>query len=355
MPNLHALILAGGSGRRFWPLSRDARPKQLMPLFDGSSLLEQTLRRLDGLVAPENTLILTGRDQVDGVAEVANGLLPRENILAEPTRRDTGPAIALGIGLAAARDPNAVMLVLPSDHLIRDADGFRATLADAAATALRDQRLVTLGLAPTWPSPSFGYIEQGAPAAALASGAVPHAVASFREKPSREVAEGFLARGGFFWNAGMFAWSLPVVRDELSRHAPDLAAFVDLVATAGSLTPECATAFAALDPRSIDYALMEKSPRVAMLPARFDWDDLGTWPSLANHLPADPDGNRANHPVVACDARDNIVFHEGRRAIALLGVSDLIVVETADALLVARREDAERVKDLTRLLPQHLL
>ncbi len=354
------LVLAGGSGRRFWPLSRDARPKQLLPLFDGRSLLEMTLQRIEGMVAPENVLVLTNPLQEPGVREVCAGLLPAENILSEPERRDTGPAIALGAGWVAARDPEGVMAVLPSDHMIRDEAGFRATLEAAFGAAAVLEGLVTIGIEPTWPSPGFGYIEVGEKVDGVtgAGGHVVRRVRSFREKPAPDVAATFLERGGFFWNAGMFAWSLPTVRRELAAHAPDLAAYVDVVAAhtgAGALPAAHAARFAELGPRSIDYALLEKSGQTYTLPASFDWDDMGSWPALGGVLPADTEGNRSNYPVITGKASSNLVFHTGTKQVALLGVRDLIVVETADAILVARREDAEEVKRLCNQVPPELL
>lgn len=354
------LVLAGGSGRRFWPLSRDACPKQLLPLFEGRSLLEMTLQRIEGMVAPENVLVLTNPIQEPGVREVCGRLLPAENVLSEPERRDTGPAIALGIGWAAARDPEGVMAVLPSDHMIRDELGFRATLQAAFGAAGALEGLVTIGIEPTWPSPGFGYIEVGGEVDG-SPGVGSHRVCrvrSFREKPAPDVAATFLERGGFFWNAGMFVWSLPTVRRELAAHAPDLAAYVDLLAAhsgESELPAGHAARFAELGPRSIDYALLEKSDRTFTVPASFDWDDMGSWPALGGVLPADAHGNRSNHPLITSKASSNLVFHTGTKPVALLGVSDLIVVETADAILVARREEAEEVKRLCNLLPPELL
>ncbi|MGL4400491.1 MAG: mannose-1-phosphate guanylyltransferase, partial [Luteolibacter sp.] len=214
--NTYALILAGGSGTRFWPLSRNHKPKQLLDLFGTGTLLEQTIARLEGLVPFENIFILTNSLQVDAVRELAT-MLPAENIFAEPAKRDTAPAVALGIGLIAARNPNAVMMVLPSDQLIRDTAAYQSVMRDALAAAEVSNGLVTIGLRPTWACPSYGYIERGA-AATIPGLAAAHPlfeVTRFREKPSAELAEEFLAQGTFSWNAGMFVWSLPTVIQQL--------------------------------------------------------------------------------------------------------------------------------------------
>jgi mannose-1-phosphate guanylyltransferase len=356
LKNTHALILAGGSGARFWPLSRDSRPKQLLDLFGTGTLLEQTVRRLDGLVPLENILILTNEKQIDAVRE-AVPMLPASNIFAEPAKRDTAPAVALGIGLIAARNPDAVMMVLPADQLIRDTAGFRSVMRDALSAAEKSDGLVTIGIQPTWPCPSYGYIERGAPAgiSGLVCEHVPHEVKRFREKPNPELAEEFLRQGGFSWNAGMFVWALPNVIRQLAKHAPELAEFIAGLRDASDIPATVAARFPGLPARSIDYALMENADRVLNIEATFDWDDVGSWISIAKYLQTYGAENQANEPITEIDSANNIVFNArpGSR-IALLGVDDLIVVQTADALLVANRHQADAIKNLTPLLPAEL-
>lgn len=356
MATRFALILAGGSGKRFWPLSRDRLPKQLLPLFGERTLLEQTLRRLDGFVPRENVLVLTNPVQREGVCAVCRSLLPEANIVAEPERRDTAPAIALGVGWVAARDPQGVMMVLPSDHRIEDEAAFRTVLAAACRTAETEDAIVTVGIKPAWPCPSYGYIERGPrhPVAGVAADLLPFEVVRFREKPDPELAAAFLEAGNFCWNAGMFIWSIPTVMREFATHAPALARFADGLAAAPSLPADLATRFAALPKLSIDYALMEKASRVLNIEASFDWDDVGSWLSAASYFPADGHGNRSNRPTVAVGSHDNIVFASGDVTIALLGVDDLIVVQTPDAILVARKEEAESIKNLMDRVPPSL-
>ena len=350
----YALILAGGSGTRFWPLSRDAKPKQLLDLFGDGTLLAQAVHRLEGLVPPENILILTNEKQVQAVRENAPAL-PAENIFAEPAKRDTGPAVALGIGLVAARDPEALMMVLPADQLIRDTASFQAVMRDALAAAEQTAGLVTIGIEPTWPCPSYGYIERGASAAIAGLAHEPFEVKRFREKPNPEVAEDFLRQGGFTWNAGMFVWSVPAVIAQLAKHAPDLAAFIGTMRSAENLLGTVIEAFPKLHARSIDYALMEKADRVLNLAATFDWDDVGSWISVAKYLEAFGRENRSNTPLTEIESGNNIVFNARPQSrVALLGVDDLIVVQTEDALLVANRHQADAIKNLTPLLPAEL-
>ncbi|MBU6326775.1 MAG: NTP transferase domain-containing protein [Verrucomicrobia bacterium] len=355
--HLYALILAGGSGSRFWPLSRDCRPKQLLQLFDSTTLLEQTIARLDGLVPLENILILTNEKQEATVREIAT-MLPSENIFAEPAKRDTAPAVALGVGLIAARDPEAIMLVLPSDQLISNNTAFQSIMRDAICAAEHCDGLITIGIKPTWPCPSYGYIERGERASivGLRCENLPYEVKRFREKPSSDLAEQFLAQGGFTWNAGMFVWSLPAVIGELTRQAPQLAHFITEIRRSADAKATVASQFPHLTPISIDYALMEKARRVLNIEATFDWDDVGSWISIAKYLPSSGISNACNQPITQIDSENNIVFNARKGShIALLGVDDLIIVQTDDALLIANRHQADAIKNLSTLLPKDLL
>jgi mannose-1-phosphate guanylyltransferase len=355
--NAYALILAGGSGTRFWPLSRNSRPKQLLDLFGNGTLLEQTIRRLEGLVPFENILILTNAQQVDGVRQIAT-MLPPENIFSEPAKRDTAPAVALGIGLIAARDPDALMMVLPADQLIQDTAAYHSVMRDALATAEHSDGLVTIGIRPTWPCPSYGYIERGGRAniPGLQLEHPPAEVTRFREKPDSELAEQFIAQGNFSWNAGMFVWSLSTVIQQLATHAPQLSHFISELRKSADIPATVAAQFPKLTPISIDYALMETADRVLNIEATFDWDDVGSWISVAKYLKVYGTENHANDEITELDSPNNIIFNArpGSR-IALLGVDDLIIVQTEDSLLVANRHQADAIKNLSPLLPKELL
>ncbi len=356
MPSTYAVILAGGSGRRFWPLSRDHRPKQLLKLFGEETLLEQALARLDGLVPPENILVLTNREQESEVRALLGNAVPGENILAEPDKRDTAPAIALGVGWVAARDPEAVMMVLPADQLIRDRAAFQECLRGASEVAARTRALVTIGIKPTWACPGYGYIERGRRAFISGLGHTPavYEVHKFREKPAPELAEQFLSQGNFSWNAGMFIWSVSSVLAELTQHCPELAAFIGEIRHSRDLAATLAAQFPALPKISIDYALMEKAGRVLNVEASFDWDDVGSWISVGKYLPEDSARNAANSPLTAMDSANNIVFTASGQRVALLGVQDLIIVQTPDALLIANRHSADAIKKLVDQVPPDL-
>jgi mannose-1-phosphate guanylyltransferase len=350
--SLYALILAGGSGQRFWPLSRDRMPKQLLALFDDKTMLEHTIDRLEGLVPKENILVLTNHQQLESVRSVLKDF-PVENIVAEPEKRDTAPAIALAVGWVAARDANATMMVLPSDHLIKDVPAFQKALSTACRAAEESGALVTIGIKPTWACPSYGYVERGT--SFETEGDVPvYEVTRFREKPTSSLAEQFLAQGNFTWNAGMFFWTLPAVRENLSQHCPELAAFIESLQESTDFDATVKAQFPSLPKLSIDFALMEKAPRVLNVEACFDWDDVGNWTSVGAYLPKDDCGNEHNCALSQMDTKNNLVFTRTTQHIALLGVEDLMVVSTPDAILIAHRGHAEKLKKLVDGLPGEL-
>ncbi len=350
---IYALILAGGSGERFWPVSRRVRPKQLLKLVSERTLLEDTVRRLDGMVPPERILILTNVEQEAAVRALLPDF-PGENIVAEPAKRDTAAAVALGAGWVAARDHLATMLVLPADHVIKDTAAFQSTLATAAEAAQEAGALVTIGIKPTWACPGFGYIEQGEPWRASTGGAAVHHVVRFREKPNAELADTFVKNGNFRWNAGMFVWAVSTVLSEFNRHAPELASFIAQLSRAEMFEETIRTKFADLPKISFDYAIMEKADRVLMVEAAFDWDDVGSWQAVASYFTNDAEGNAANGDLTAIDSSNNIVFDQDGTKVALLGVHNLIVVRTGDALLVCHRHQAEKIKALIKEMPEEL-
>jgi mannose-1-phosphate guanylyltransferase len=356
MPDsIYALILAGGSGERFWPLSRRARPKQLLRLVSDKTLLEETLARLDGLIPRERILILINAEQERAVRKLL-GDFPKENIVAEPAKRDTAAAIALGTGWVAVRDHAAIMVVLPADHVITNREAFQDTLALAAEAAEETSELVAIGIKPTWACPGFGYIEHGKPVnlRKRPDTELIHRVVRFREKPNPDLAESFLRRGNFRWNAGMFVWAVPTVLREFNRHAPELADFISQLLAPGNFDNALRERYPGLPRISFDYAIMEKADRVLVVEAGFDWDDIGSWRAVANYFEKDKHGNAANRVLTAVDSSNNIVFDEDGTTIALLGVHDLIVVRTPDALLVCHRHEAERIKELIGKLPPEL-
>jgi mannose-1-phosphate guanylyltransferase len=281
---------------------------------------------------------------------------PSENVLAEPAKRDTAAAVALGTGWVAARDHAATMAVLPADHVIANRAAFQETLALAAEAAEETGELVTIGVKPTWACPGFGYIEQGKPVHLRNRSDKDsiNRVERFREKPNPDLAESFLRKGNFRWNAGMFVWSVPTVLSEFNRHAPELADFISQLRGREDFEKVLHERFGKLPRISFDYAIMEKADRVLVVEASFDWDDIGSWRAVANYFKNDEQRNAANCAITAIDSTNNIIFDQDGTTIALLGVHNLIVVRTGDAVLVCHRHQAEKIKNLIGKLPPEL-
>jgi len=357
------IIMAGGRGERFWPVSREKTPKQLIRLLGDRSFLQQAVDRVLPVVPAANVLIITNAAQV---GEVRRQLpeLPKDNIIAEPVGRDTCAAVTLGAALVGARSAKAVMAVLPADHVIPEEKEFQRVLRDTLDLAAREPVIVTIGIQPTEPATGYGYIQAG-PARVPAAGAKPYRTAFFQaerfvEKPALEKAVEYLASGQYRWNAGMFVWSYATVAAGLKEHQPDMHEACErwlTAATKGSsaLQRILATEYPAIRKISIDYALLEKARNVVVADGSFAWDDLGAWPALARHIQPDADGNSAVGDLVQVDASNNIVYDgrtRGRTAITLVGVKDSIVVLTDDAVLVAARGEAQKIKDLVRKLAQ---
>ena len=360
MPNPHyyACILAGGSGERFWPMSRTRTPKHLLKLFSDRTLIEETVRRLDGVVPAANLFVLTSAAQWEGV-RAALPFLPADQIIAEPARRDTAAAAALATGWVHARDPQGVLALLPADAFIRDARRFAGQLREAFGLAAGtgweapERALLTFGVKPTRPETGFGYLELGDAIAAHPPAPGFHRVHRFVEKPDAATAQSYLASGNYVWNAGMFVWRTAAFLQEAERLQPVLAGFMREF-PAGDPTAYLAAHFAALPKISVDYAILEKAAAVATLVADFDWSDVGSWTAVPDHLPADGVGNTVRGAVAAVDSSHNIVISNGRM-IALCGVKDLVVVETPDAVLVCHRDAVQAIKKLQPLLPKDLL
>ncbi|HVU25843.1 MAG TPA: sugar phosphate nucleotidyltransferase [Opitutus sp.] len=350
--NAYVCIMAGGSGERFWPMSRHRTPKHLLKLFSDRTLLEDTVRRLEGVVPDENIFVLTNLAQL-AATRVALPMLAPEQIIAEPAKRDTAPAAALATGLVRAKNPDAVMALLPADHLIKDWGEFRAQLRWTLHHANTTDALLTFAIKPTYPSPGFGYLEMGERRKLAAKSMVLRRVKRFVEKPDVATAKRYLASGNYAWNAGMFIWRVGAFLAETEQHAPELAKFVKEF-PAGDPTRFLAKRFPLLPKISVDFAIMEKAATVETIVAKFDWDDVGMWTSLPPHLPKDRAGNAAHGALLTIDAHDNIAMSNGR-LIALVGVKDLVVVETPDAVLVCHREQVQEIKKLIPKLPGELL
>lgn len=348
LEHLHVVVLAGGSGVRFWPLSRQALPKQFLSFFGTRSLLAQTVDRLAGLGSADRSWVMTNVRHVERTRSQLPEL-PSDQIIGEPMARDTAPCLAVAATLLAARDPEAKMLVLPADHLIQPIEDFQKAIR--AASSLVDAHpdfLVTLGIRPTEPATGYGYLERGERLGEF-DGVGVHRLASFREKPNLQTAQEFLASGRYFWNAGIFFWRAQTLVEQFEKHEPDMAAAARRVADAGN-TPDrdkvFAEQFAGMRKVSIDYAIMEKAPHVAMIEAPFSWDDVGSWLALERTAPNQGADNVVQGQHVGLETKNCVIVADQGKFVGTIGVEDLIIVASGDAVLVAHRDQEQAVKQL---------
>ena len=342
---LHVVIMAGGSGTRFWPASRAAQPKQLLQLAGPRTLLQATVDRLDGLVPRESILVVTAERLLPAVRQQLPEV-PESGLVGEPCKRDTAPCIGLAALLVARHDPDATLAVMPSDHVIDPAAAFRDAIRQAAALVDEDPaRLVTFGIKPTYPAEGFGYIQQGQ--RLPGAGAAVHRVARFKEKPPAAVAAEYLAAGTYLWNAGIFVWKARTIIAALAERQPECLARLHSIVAAWD-GPDRATVFArefaAIRGISIDYAVLEHAHDVLVVEAPFGWDDLGGWSAVARQRGADADGNTVVGRHLAIDSVRTIIHADGDHLVVTMGLEDMLVVHTADATLVADRshEESER-------------
>lgn len=357
------VVMAGGRGERFWPLSREKTPKQLLTLLGKRSFLQQTVDRVLPMVPLSNIFVITNAAQVK---EVRRQLpkLPPANVVAEPVGRDTCAAVALGAALVGARSATGVMAVLPADHVISRESQFQRVLTDCFDLASRGQAIVTIGIQPTDPATSYGYIRVGEPLPAP-RGAKPyrtvfHRAEKFVEKPELERAVEYLNSGRYRWNAGMFIWAFATITEGLQRHQPEMAEACQRWFAAaphpGRLTRVLARDYPKLRKVSIDYALMEQARNVVVADGDFGWDDLGSWNALARHLNSDAEGNVALGELIHVDAARNIVVDartKQRTPVAIVGQSDTIIVLADDAVLVVHKSQSQKLKELVKKLADH--
>jgi len=361
--HLYAVILAGGSGTRFWPLSRHLYPKQLLRILGEETLIQQTMHRVLRCVPANQVLISTNTAQADSIrfqlGEWKDEL--SHNFVIEPEARNTAPAIALAAIELVRRDPEAVMLVLPADHVIKGDKKFQAAVALGAELATEGY-LITFGVKPVRPEIGYGYIQPNR-RARLASrgGLVGYPVARFVEKPDAKKAARYLQAGNYYWNSGIFVWRASTILDELARHQPALARGMKKI---GELkkseegSSEMAQLYQRPTPVSIDHGVMEQSSRAAMIPVDFAWSDIGSWSSLGEVAPRNDSGNLVSGRVVDLDSRDSILYAD-RRLVATIGLSGMVVVDTPDATLICPKTRSQDVKKVVEILkrqgaPEHL-
>jgi mannose-1-phosphate guanylyltransferase len=394
---LHIVIMAGGAGTRFWPESRAARPKQLLPLAGPRTMLQMTVDRLGDTATANNVWILTAAGIVDAVRSQIPQV-PADHVMGEPCKRDTAPCIGLAALLLSRCDPDATMAVLAADQVIDPPEMFRQALNAAAALVNeRPERIVTFGIRPTYPATTFGYIERGEPLSKEEGGRrkaetegsgfrvqgspkkqesgvgsqesrsdIPHSpfpishfpvyqVSRFREKPPVNIAEEYVASGRFYWNSGMFVWKAATIVSALEERQPEMLARLRTIAEAHgrpNFNEVFAREFAQIKGISIDYAVMEQAKDVAVIEAPFAWDDVGTWQAAARLATADAEGNTIAGRHLGISTKNSIIRSDENHLIATVGVSDLIVVHTPDATLVANRHDEESIRRIVKLLEE---
>ena len=348
MKHTYAVIMAGGGGTRLWPISRRKHPKHVLPLLGERTLFQSTLDRLHGFISPDRTLVVTTASQADELMK-QGPQLPSKNFLIEPLPRGTASVVGLAATVLQKRDSQAAMLVLTSDHYIRNLDLFHLVMR-VAVQAARNNYLVTLGITPTFPSSGYGYIQRGEALPENYDYPVYH-VLKFIEKPDEANARLMLAGGDHSWNSGMFVWRTDRILDEFTTQMPGLKASLDRIGAAWG-TPEetdvLSSEWPGIKPETIDYGIMEHAKNVAVLPAGgLDWSDVGSWDSLFNVLTPDEKGNVVvNSEYMGLETHDSLVYSAGKKLVVTIGVSDLIIINSEDALLICRRDQAQQVRQV---------
>ncbi len=353
---IYAVIMAGGIGSRFWPQSRHKRPKQFLNVFGDATLIQNTVARLQGVVPPERCFIVTHSRYVEQTKEQLPSV-PPENILAEPISRNTAPCITYAAVKLLARDPDATMIVLPADHVIRNVKQFQEVLRVAIEKAQEPGSLVTIGINPTHPETGYGYVQYDGPTYSAHDELRAYPVLTFAEKPDLATAERFLDSGDFLWNSGMFIWRADTILEQVERHLPEAyEAFLPLLKDADT-EREAETVHRAFQnsPRiSIDFGVMERANRVYVVPGAFEWNDVGDWRAVYKLAEKDKLGNFLHGNVIMHNASRCFVQAEDR-LVVLVGMHDAVVVDTKDAILICHRDSAQQVKNVVDYLHAHQL
>ncbi|MFT7641894.1 MAG: mannose-1-phosphate guanylyltransferase [Pirellulaceae bacterium] len=357
MEMLHAIIMAGGSGTRFWPASRKATPKQLLDLLGGRTMIQSTVDRLGDLVTPDRLLVVTNEQLVESIAQQLPEM-PAASIIGEPCKRDTAPCIGLAAAAVQRRDEDATMIVMPADHVIQPTDVFRQTLLHAVRLVEEDaERIVTFGIPPAYPAEIYGYIEKGdaIPEPDGVSEFQTSSVVQFREKPDAATAQEYLESGNFYWNSGIFVWKATTVLDALRKYEPEMHDHIAAIAKSmdsDSFAETLQTEFAAINGKSIDYAVLEKYPKVVVVEAPYDWDDVGNWQALARMRGADDNGNTVVGKHLGISTAGSIIRSDEKHLVVTVGITDCIVVHTPNATLVANRNDEEAIRLIVKQLEE---
>jgi mannose-1-phosphate guanylyltransferase len=350
--DIRAVIMAGGAGTRFWPLSRKKKPKQFLPIVSNKTMIEETVHRLLAKVPSNNIYTIASLEQTQVIRSLLPDL-PEENLLVEPQGRNTAPSLMLATACLYLQNPKSVMAALPADHLIKDSPLFLKKLEAGATAAAKGENLITLGIPPAYPETGYGYIRFSAEKALYFLDEPFFPVQEFKEKPEYEQAKNFLEEGNYFWNSGMFLWQADIFVQKLEEHAPSMFIYWQKILDALKDKDETriASIFEEIPSISIDYALMEKAEGVLMGKGNFGWSDVGAWSSLADIWPRDKDGNTLRGESIILDSQ-NCLLYNPHKLTALIGVKDIIVVDTEDALLITQKNMDQKVKDIVEKIKQ---
>lgn len=344
--DLRAVIIAGGVGARFWPLSRKGKPKQFLPIISEKTMIEETLNRILPLFSPDQIYTIANLEQTQTIKKLLPNL-QEENLLVEPQGKNTAPSLMMATAWIYLQNPKAVLAALPSDHLIKDSFLFLKLVKAAASTAAEGDFLITFGIPPAFPATGFGYIHFSKDNPFQNEGESFYRVQEFKEKPDYEQAKTFLAEGNYLWNSGMFIWQAEVFADKLEKHAPSLFPYWEriLAALKNNDKDSLNSIFNEIPAISIDYALMEKARGVLVCPGNFGWSDVGAWSSLLDIWPQDKQGNALRGDSIILDSQNCLSYNPDKLTV-FVEVKDLIVVDTKDALLVCHKDKDQKVKDI---------
>jgi mannose-1-phosphate guanylyltransferase len=348
--DVRAMIMAGGVGTRFWPLSRKKKPKQFLPIISAQTMIEETVIRLLPFIHPSHIYTIANPDQTQAIQNLLPSI-PKENLLVEPMGRNTAPSLLLATAAVFLQNPEAAVIALPADHLIKDTERFLKKLEAGAQAVLEGDHLITFGIPPTYPATGYGYIQFSRSDSVDISQETFYPVERFKEKPNLEQAKDFLDKGNNFWNSGMFIWQAQVLPQKLEQYAPDLYPFWGKMIEALKEGDESmlSSIFEEIPSISIDYALMEKAHPVWMCVGDFGWSDVGAWSSLTDIWTKDSQGNTLRGENIVFDS-ENCLLYSPDKLTALVGLRDLIVVDTEDALLICRKDMDQKVKDIVETL-----
>lgn len=346
----YAVIMAGGTGTRFWPLSKKRKPKQFLSLFSEKTLLQDTVDRLDGFIPESRAMVITNRDYKEWVSDQIPDI-PEEFIIGEPVAKNTAPCIASAAAVLLKKDPEAVMMVMPADHQIQNREALHTVLDAAAKTALQEDALVTIGIEPNRPETGYGYIRRGSDKRFIKNELPVYKVKNFTEKPDEKTAATFLKSGDYLWNSGIFVWKASTIVNAFRNHLPDLYKHLDTLINSSLATGDIDEFYYSCPSVSIDYGVMEKADDVFLIPGDFNWNDIGSWKAVHELAEKDETGNAFfGVDVIEEGSHETLVHSKSGKLITLVGVSNIALVETDDSILVLNLDKAQDVKNVVDTL-----